>query len=183
MVEQIGIKPVTLRYVGPVLFALGRDPHGVCIAQILAAVCPYFSKFLANVSALFGRRGKNVEPTQPMPITDMVPEYRSLHPNGGDREVLKTNVVFQTNLDTLPRMPTVATINGFRFFFYSEERTEPPHIHVEKGDCETKFWLNPIKKAVKWKFPVKDLKKVREIIKENQAFFIKEYHEHDSKKR
>jgi len=79
-------------------------------------------------------------------------------------------------------MPTVATIDGFRFFFYSEERTEPPHIHVEKGDFETKFWLDPVKKAVNWNFPVKDLKRVRDIIEENQALFIQKYNEHDSKK-
>jgi hypothetical protein len=80
-------------------------------------------------------------------------------------------------------MPTVVIIDGFRFFFYSEERTEPPHIHVEKGDKETKFWLDPLRKAVDWEFPAKDLKKVRKIIKENQALFILKYNEHDSKKK
>jgi hypothetical protein len=50
-------------------------------------------------------------------------------------------------------MPTVATIDGFRFFFYSEERTEPPHIHVEKGDFETKFWLDPVKRQSTGIFP------------------------------
>jgi hypothetical protein len=79
-------------------------------------------------------------------------------------------------------MPTVAIVDGFRFFFYSEESTEPPHIHVEKGDYETKFWLDPVKKATNWEFPIKDLKKAHEIIKENQALFIQKYHEHDSKK-
>lgn len=35
---------------------------------------------------------------------------------------------------------------GFRFFFYSNEGSprEPIHIHVEKADCEAKFWLNPV---------------------------------------
>jgi len=35
---------------------------------------------------------------------------------------------------------------GFRFFFYSNEGSprEPVHIHVEKDDCEAKFWLNPM---------------------------------------
>ncbi len=31
-------------------------------------------------------------------------------------------------------MPTVLRIDGFRFFFYSDEGSEPPHIHAEKGD-------------------------------------------------
>jgi hypothetical protein len=31
-------------------------------------------------------------------------------------------------------MPTVLVVEGFRFFFFSNEGFEPAHIHVEKGD-------------------------------------------------
>ncbi len=41
-------------------------------------------------------------------------------------------------------MPTLLRIEGFRFFFYSSERQEPPHVHVEKGDGEAKLWLQPV---------------------------------------
>lgn len=30
---------------------------------------------------------------------------------------------------------------GYRFFFYSNEGTEPPHVHVEKGGGRCKYWL------------------------------------------
>lgn len=40
-------------------------------------------------------------------------------------------------------MPTILRKDGFRFFFYSNEGGEPPHIHVEKGDAEGKIWLEP----------------------------------------
>ena len=33
-------------------------------------------------------------------------------------------------------------INGFDFFFYSMEE-DRMHIHVEKGDCDATFWLEP----------------------------------------
>jgi hypothetical protein len=36
-------------------------------------------------------------------------------------------------------MPTVLRSGGFRFFFYSQESREPPHIHVESGDATAKF--------------------------------------------
>jgi len=39
-------------------------------------------------------------------------------------------------------MPTVLMIFGWRFFFYSNEGTEPIHIHCQKGDAEAKYWLN-----------------------------------------
>lgn len=38
-------------------------------------------------------------------------------------------------------MPTVLFIRGWRLFFYMNERNEPPHIHVQKGDVDCKFWL------------------------------------------
>lgn len=28
-------------------------------------------------------------------------------------------------------MPTIFRIDGYRFFFYSGEGNEPPHVHVE----------------------------------------------------
>ncbi|WP_210386081.1 DUF4160 domain-containing protein [Phyllobacterium sp. SYP-B3895] len=37
-------------------------------------------------------------------------------------------------------MPTVLRLNGFRFFFYSDEGSEPPHIQVTNGDTVAKFW-------------------------------------------
>jgi hypothetical protein len=38
-------------------------------------------------------------------------------------------------------MPTVLFVFGWRFFFYSNEGTEPIHIHAEKGDMECKYWI------------------------------------------
>lgn len=42
-------------------------------------------------------------------------------------------------------MPTVLRHDGFRFFFYSDEGNplEPPHVHVQRGGAEAKFWLRP----------------------------------------
>jgi hypothetical protein len=31
-------------------------------------------------------------------------------------------------------VPTVLRERGFRFFFWSNESNEPPHIHVQSGD-------------------------------------------------
>ena len=38
-------------------------------------------------------------------------------------------------------MPTVLYIFGWWLFFYSNENSEPIHIHAEKGDMECKYWL------------------------------------------
>jgi len=44
-------------------------------------------------------------------------------------------------------MPTVLRIGSWRFHFYSDEGSEPPHIHVDTGEGEIKFWLQPVRLA------------------------------------
>ncbi|WP_120717733.1 DUF4160 domain-containing protein [Tsuneonella amylolytica] len=39
-------------------------------------------------------------------------------------------------------MPTVLRIGAFRFYFYSHEPNEPPHVHVDRGDATIKVWLD-----------------------------------------
>jgi len=38
-------------------------------------------------------------------------------------------------------MPTVKIIGRHRFFFFSKENNEPPHIHVESAENAAKFSL------------------------------------------
>src|SRR3546814_10806111 len=41
-------------------------------------------------------------------------------------------------------MPTVLRLDGYRFYFYSHEPNEPPHVHVDKGGATLKAWLDPV---------------------------------------
>lgn len=38
-------------------------------------------------------------------------------------------------------------LKGFRFFFFSNDASEPVHIHVESDDKYAKFWLEPVQLA------------------------------------
>ena len=38
-------------------------------------------------------------------------------------------------------MPTVLRIGAHRFYFYSHEANEPPHIPIDRGDATMKVWL------------------------------------------
>jgi hypothetical protein len=42
-------------------------------------------------------------------------------------------------------MPTLLRVEGFRFFFFTNESQEPPHVHVRKGDGLAKLWLTPVR--------------------------------------
>jgi hypothetical protein len=50
-------------------------------------------------------------------------------------------------------MPTVLRWSRYRVFFFSNERNEPPHIHVRAADNEAKFWLHDFAVAANAGFP------------------------------
>jgi hypothetical protein len=41
-------------------------------------------------------------------------------------------------------VPTLLRVRGYRFFFFSMEGREPPHIHVAHAGRYAKFWLDPV---------------------------------------
>ena len=42
-------------------------------------------------------------------------------------------------------MPTVLRVGPYRLFFYSGDRVEPPHVHVERDSDQAKVWLDPVR--------------------------------------
>jgi hypothetical protein len=75
-------------------------------------------------------------------------------------------------------MPTVLRNSGFRFFFYSLEGTEPPHIHVEHGDSVAKFWLEPVTLVESYGFRSHELNRVRQMVIEQRAKFLEAWNAH-----
>ncbi len=59
-------------------------------------------------------------------------------------------------------MPTVLRWNGYRFYFFSNEGSEPPHIHVDKGGATAKFWLEPVTLANNIGYSAKQLREVED---------------------
>ena len=77
-------------------------------------------------------------------------------------------------------MPTVLRFNGYRFFFFSLEGNEPPHIHIEHGDKIAKFWLSPINLASSNGFRSHELSKIRLLVIEHRELFWEKWHEYFS---
>lgn len=68
-------------------------------------------------------------------------------------------------------------IDGFRFFFFSDEHN-PVHIHVEKGDGYMRVELETLKVTNKQKFTKNDEKKIMSIIKEHKEKLIGAWNEY-----
>ena len=77
-------------------------------------------------------------------------------------------------------MPTVLRIKGYRFFFYSLEGNEPPHIHIEHGDKVGKFWLDPVTFASSNGFRSHELAEMRWLVIQHRELFLEKWHEHFS---
>lgn len=81
------------------------------------------------------------------------------------------------NADT---MPTSLRIGPYRFFFYSGDHPEPPHIHVRHDRKTAKFWLDPVRLQHSNGFSRQEVNKIKSIIDEYQTQLIEDWYEHFS---
>ena len=75
-------------------------------------------------------------------------------------------------------MPTVLRVEGFRFFFYSAEPGEPPHVHVAHSGKVAKYWLDPVELARSEGFRDHELGRVRDLVVQNQDALRRVWNEH-----
>ncbi len=78
-------------------------------------------------------------------------------------------------------MPTVLRIRGFRFFFFSLEGNEPPHIHVEQAERFAKVWLDPISLVKSRGFRSGELSEIQRIVEEHQDFLMEKWNDYFSR--
>ncbi len=75
-------------------------------------------------------------------------------------------------------MPTVLRVGRFRFFFFSNETQEPPHIHVKAAENEAKYWLEPIALAFNYGFKGRELGEIAGLVAQHRAEFLEAWNEH-----
>ena len=74
-------------------------------------------------------------------------------------------------------MPTVLRKGPYRFFFFSHEPNEPPHIHVDRDDLSAKFWIEKIQLARNIGFSPNELSKIYDIVLENRNDLLEAWNE------
>ena len=77
-------------------------------------------------------------------------------------------------------MPTVLRVGSYRFFFYSNEGDEPPHIHIQKDNMLAKFWLTPVALASSTRFSAVELRYLQKLVNDYKPLFEEAWHEHFS---
>ncbi len=75
-------------------------------------------------------------------------------------------------------MPTILRLKGYRFFFFSGEGQEPPHVHVESAEKYAKFWLNPVALTRSWGFRSHEIKELHALVEGHKKEFEEKWDEH-----
>lgn len=64
-------------------------------------------------------------------------------------------------------MPEIFRKLGFVFFFFSNDGSEPMHIHVRKAGGFAKYWIEPIELDFSQGMKVQDIKLAQDFIEEH----------------
>ena len=75
-------------------------------------------------------------------------------------------------------MPAVFRSGPYRFFFYSDEGTEPIHIHVSAQGKEARYWIEPVRLAFNDGFARHELIEIRDLIEQNVVLITEKWNEH-----
>jgi hypothetical protein len=80
--------------------------------------------------------------------------------------------------DRNARTPTVLRVGRFRFYFFSNEAQEPPHIHIKAGGDQAKLWLDPIALAANYGFAARELNEIERLVAERQTELLEAWHDY-----
>lgn len=75
-------------------------------------------------------------------------------------------------------MPTVMRIEAFRFYFFSHEPNEPPHIHIDRGEATIKVWLESLEVAKSRGFRAHEIGGIVALVDKHKAALLEAWHEH-----
>lgn len=75
-------------------------------------------------------------------------------------------------------MPAILRIGAYRFYFYSHQPNEPPHIHIDRDNLTAKFWLQSVGLAQNIGFPAKELRKLQSMVIEHQTQLLEAWYEY-----
>ena len=75
-------------------------------------------------------------------------------------------------------MPRLFIWNGYRFYFYSDEGYEPPHVHIDKAGGTAKFWLDPVRLASSVRFRDNELNELERKVRQERRDILEAWHEH-----
>jgi hypothetical protein len=75
-------------------------------------------------------------------------------------------------------MPTIARIGPYRFYFFSHEPNEPPHIHVDREAATLKAWLLNVGLARSRGFRPMEIGSILRIVEEHRESLLEAWYDY-----
>ena len=75
-------------------------------------------------------------------------------------------------------MPTIHRQGGFRFYFFSHEPNEPPHVHIDRGEATIKIWLDSLEVSKSRGFRAHEIRGIIAMVEAHQTMMLEAWHEH-----
>lgn len=74
-------------------------------------------------------------------------------------------------------MPTVLRSGPYRLYFYSGDRDEPRHVHIERDARIAKFWLTPVRLRDSGGFRRVELRKLERLVEQHLEDLVRSWDE------
>lgn len=75
-------------------------------------------------------------------------------------------------------MPNVLKQGPYRFFFYSNDRNEPAHVHVKRNRNVAKFWFDLVRLQRSGGFRRSEIRDIERIVRQYQILLIEEWNDY-----
>jgi hypothetical protein len=70
-------------------------------------------------------------------------------------------------------------VEGYAFYFFSNENNEPMHVHVRKGDGMVKYWLKPLAIADdNGRMKLQEVRRAQELVQLHKVRIIQAWNDH-----
>ena len=116
----------------------------------------------------------------PVPSPDRCWEF-SFHTSLLSHEVtgegIETREIENRGIPPLAKNAKDGAPGPYRFYFYSHEPNEPPHVHVDRDDASAKFWLDPVQLAANFGFRAHELREIQLIVAGRRTRFLEAWNE------
>ncbi len=72
-------------------------------------------------------------------------------------------------------MPTVLRSGPYRFFFYSSDGEEAPHVHVERDDNTAELWLEPVRLQSSGGFRPAEVRRIQRLVEGHRGELLRSW--------
>ena len=72
----------------------------------------------------------------------------------------------------------VLRVGSYRFYFFSHEPNEPPHVHIDRDEATAKVWLESLELARSRGFRPKEINVILNLVADHRTELLEAWHDY-----